>query len=219
MPENTNLAALQNVGLVDGVGDLYAALMTTEDTTTSAPAYGDPELIAEVVDFQLTYNYAEGNKFASNRAIRKIRRLTGIDLSTTYPRMLGETRRKYFGRGVDANGGELVGDSMSPLCAIGICETRDDDTCLMRWILKIRLTEGNVSGKTREDGTIEYNDPTLEGSATKLSYVYTDGDNKQWGLFEYVADTAEAGCKWTRETFFAAVRGPWSEAQPAQAGG
>ena len=201
---------LNDIGLYDGVGDIYAALMTKEDTTASAPVYADPELLAETVDFSLTYNYAEAKKFASNRSIRNVKRLMSIDLTATYPRMLPALRRKYFGRGADAKGGEIRGDALPPLCAIGLLETRDDDTCLMRWIYKIRLNEGNVSAKTREDGTIEYRDPTMDGNASKLAYVWKDAENKSYALVEYAADTADEACTWTPETFFAKVVGPWT---------
>ena len=209
-PSPGTLAQLQNLGLYDGVGDIYAALMTTEDTTTSVPVYGDVDLIAETVDFSLTRNYAESTKSASNRTIRKIKRLTTVDFSATIPRMTAAMRQKYFGHVVDANGGELIADALAPQCAIGLCETRDDDTVLMRWLLKVRLNEGDVSASTREDGTIEYHDPTIEGSAVKLTYVYTDSANHEWGIVEYMADTADENCQWTRDTFFAQVRGPWS---------
>ena len=209
-PTPGTLAQLQALGLYDGVGDIYAALMTTEDTNTSAPVYGDVDLIAEAVDFSLTRNYSEGTKSASNRVIRKIKRLSTVDFSATIPRMTPAMRQKYFGHAVDTNGGELIADALAPYCAIGLCETRDDDTVLMRWLLKLRMNEGDVSAKTREDGTIEYHDPTIEGSAVKLSYTWTDSSSHEWAIVEYIADTADENCQWTKATFFAAVRGPWS---------
>ena len=124
--------------------------------------------------------------------------------------LIWSVARRYFGRGADAKGGEIRGDGLPPLCAIGLLETRDDDTCLMRWIYKIRLNEGNVSAKTREDGTIEYRDPTMDGNASKLAYVWKDAENKSYALVEYAADTSDEACTWTPETFFAKVVGPWT---------
>ena len=204
------LAQLQALGINDGVGDIYAALMTTEDTGTSAPVYGDVDLIAEAVEFSLTPNYAETTKSASNRTIRKIKRLTTVDFSATIPRITAAMRQRYLGRVVDGNGGELVADALAPNCAIGFCITRDDDSSLMGWLLKVRLNEGDLSGKTREDGTIEYQDQTIEGSGVKLAYEYTDSNDKNWGIVMYLADTSDTNCQWTKANFFAAVRTPWS---------
>lgn len=208
------LAQLQLLGINDGVGDIYAALMTTEDTGTSAPVYGTVDLLAEAVDFSLTPTYAETTKSASNRTIRKIRRLTTVDFSATIPRITPAMRQRYFGRVTDANGGELVADALAPNCAIGFCITRDDESKLMGWLLKVRLSEGELTGKTREDGSIEYQDQTIEGSGVKLAYEYVTGsgtDEKSWGVVMYLADTADENCQWTQSTFFAAVRAPWSE--------
>ena len=212
------LAQLQALGINDGVGDIYAAIMSTEDTGTSAPTYGDVDLIAEAVDFSLTPNYAETTKSASNRTIRKLKRLTTIDFSATIPRITPAMRQRYFGRVVDANGGELVSDTLAPLCAIGVCITRDDDTKFMVWLLKARLNEGALSAKTREDGTIEYQDQTIEASGVKLSYMWTDSDTNEHSVVMYAADTADESCQWTESTFFAAVRAPWSTVPSAQSG-
>jgi len=212
------LAQLQALGINDGVGDIYAALMNTEDTGTSAPVYGDVDLIAEAVDFSLKPNYAETTKSASNRTIRKIKRMTTVDFSATIPRITPAMRQRYFGRVTDANGGELVADALAPLCAIGFCVTRDDDTCLMGWLLKLRLSEGEISAKTREDGTIEYQDQTIEGSGVKLSYLWTDSDSHDHSVVLYLADTADSACQWTKSTFFAAVRAPWSTVPSANSG-
>ena len=203
------LAQLQALGINDGVGDIYA-VMSTEDTGTSAPVYGTPDLIAEAVDFSLTPNYAETTKSASNRTIRKLKRLTTVDFSATIPRITPAMRQRYFGRVVDGNGGELISDALAPLCAIGVCITRDDDTKFMVWLLKVRLNEGALSAKTREDGTIEYQDQTIEGSGVKLSYMWTDSEDATHSVVMYAADTADENCDWTESTFFAAVRAPWS---------
>lgn len=207
------LTQLQALGINDGVGDIYAALMTTEDTGSSAPVYGTPDLIAEAVDFSLKPNYAETTKSASNRTIRKIKRLTTVDFSATIPRITAAMRQRYLGRVVDGNGGELVADALAPNCAIGFCITRDDESKLMGWLLKVRLNEGELSSKTREDGSIEYQDQTIEGSGVKLAYEYVTGsgaNEKSWGVVMYLADTADENCQWTQSTFFAAVRTPWS---------
>lgn len=204
------LAQLQALGINDGVGDIYAALMTTEDTDSAAPVYGSVDLIAEAVEFSLKPNYQEASKSASNRTIRKVKRLTTVDFNGTIPRITPAMRQRYLPRVVDSNGGEIVADALAPLCAVGVCITRDDDTCLMIWLLKVRLNEGEVSGKTREDGTIEYQDQTIEGSGIKLAYQFTDTNSRKWGVVMYVADTADTGCQWTKSTFFSAVRTPWS---------
>ena len=56
----STLEELQALGLYTGVGDVYIAKMTTEDTTAQAPVYNTPILAAEAVSIGLTPVYAEG---------------------------------------------------------------------------------------------------------------------------------------------------------------
>ena len=138
--------------------------------------------------------------------------------------MLPQVMAYLHGRKIDANGGETVGDNVSPEFAVGIKATRDDGSAVMRWLFMCTLSEGNLDHATREDGTIAYQIPTLEGSALPLAYEYdepaldTGSDAVKVHPIQYKADTAEAGGKWTEDNFFTAVVGPWSDA-PTTTGG
>lgn len=218
-PITSTLADLQALGLFVGVGDVYVAQLTTQDTETEAPVYAAPIVAAEAVSVGLTPTYAEGTQSASDRTIRKIKLLKGMDVAIEYPRIKAEVSAMLLGRGIDANGGEVGGDGMAPEVAVGVCATRDDGTRLMRWIYKVRFSEGQRTDKTAEEGTIAYTIPTLEGSGVPLTYLYAGADNKTVRAVQYVADTANPACKWTPETFFAQVVGPWSTAQASETQG
>lgn len=211
-PITSTLAELQALGLYNGVGDIYIAMLQTEDTEADPPVYGEPVVAAEAVSVGLTPEFAEGTQSASNRVIRKLKILKTMSVALEYPRMKAEVRAAVLGRAMDANGGEVAGDAMAPLCAVGVSATRDDGTMLMRWIYKVRFAEGQSTDKTQEDGTITYTIPTLEGTGVPTTYQHAGADGKKAHIVQYVADTANAGCKWTPETFFAQVVGPWSTA-------
>lgn len=207
----STLDAIQAMGLYDGIGDVYVAKITNKGTAETAPTYETPILACEGVQVSLQPQYAEGSQSASNRVIRKSRRLTSITVTVQYPRMLPDVMAYIHGRTLDANGGEVVGDNVSPEFALGIKATRDDGTAVMRWLLMGTLSEGNLDHATREDGTIAYQIPTLEGSFLPLAYEYNEGSVKVHPV-QYKADTAAEDGAWTEDNFFAAVRGPWSEA-------
>ncbi|MDO5299941.1 MAG: hypothetical protein Q4F18_10975 [Clostridia bacterium] len=207
----STLADLNALGLYTGVGDVYIAMMTKEDTRAEKPTYSTPVIACEAVSVGQTPTYAEGSQSASDRTIRKIKVLKGMDVKVEYPRMKADVRSMILGRKLDDNGGELVGDSMAPLCAVGTCATRDDGTRVMRWIFKCRASEGEITDNTAEEGSINYTIPTISLAGVPLSYETPGVNGEAVHLVQYVADTAHAGCKWTEETFFAAVVGPWSE--------
>lgn len=200
---------LNALGLYTGMGDIYLARMTSEETASTPPEYDTPYLACEGITCGLTPQYAEGSQSASDRTIRKVKILTGMDVALEYPRVLPEVRCDMLGRELDENGGESVGDGMAPLFAVGVCANRDDGTKLMRWIYKVRFAEGSTNMKTMEDGTVEYQILSVEGSGVRLGYQHKRADGQSTRLVEYVMDTANAKCKKTPEQFFAAVQTPW----------
>lgn len=208
----STLADLSALGLFVGVGDVYVAMMTKEDTKAEKPEYAAPVIACEAVSVGQTPTYAEGSQSASDRTIRKVRVLKGMSVKVEYPRMLAKVRSMILGRKIDANGGELVGDSTAPLCAVGTRATRDDGTKLMRWVLKCRASEGEITDKTAEEGSVAYTIPTINLDGVPLAYETEGIDNHTVHMVQYVADTANPDCKWTEETFFASVVGPWSTA-------
>jgi len=205
----STLNAIQAMGVYDGLGDIYLAKMTDKGNASTPPTWETPILACEGVQISLQPQYAEGSQSASNRVIRKQKRLTSLSVTVQYPRMLPEVMAYIHGRSLDANGGETVGDNISPEFAMGIKATRDDGTVVMRWLYMGTLTEGNLDHATREDGTITYQIPTLEGSFLPISYEHTEGGVKVHPV-QYKLDTENSGAAWTEDTFFAAVVGPWA---------
>lgn len=209
MPEtNTfeaDLAALSALGLYTGVSDTYCAMMTAEGSQATPPTYGTPFLLCETTEAGLTPTYAEGSLSASNRAIRKRKMLTGMTTKISLPRVTVENRAKVLGRTM-SGGMEIVGDGAAPKCAIGLCETRDDGTMVMRWILQGEFAEGEVTAKSEEDDTIEYTIPTMEHTAVRVYYRLPLGGGKTVRPVQIVCDTAlDANKDVTPETFFASV--------------
>ena len=215
----SSLEELNKLGLYTGMGDIYLAKMITEDTATSQPVYDTPYLACEGISCGLTPTYAEGKQSASDRTIRKMKILTGMDVAMEYPRVLPAVRCDMLGRELDANGCELVGDGLPPLFAVGVYANRDDGTWMGRWIYKVRFAEGKTDMKTMEDDSLSYQIPTIEGSGVRLSYKHTRSDGTAVRLVEYVYDSAGKESPMKPEDFFAKVHTPWAEAEAASESG
>lgn len=212
MPDNpyealtSTLEELAELGLYNGVGDVYVAFQLTAGTASEPPTYSKPLVACEAVSIGLTPGYAEGSQSASNRTVRKKKFLKTMDVKVEYPRMKAAVRAAILNLKVDANGGTALGDGLPPQIAVGLITTRDDGKQVMRWVYNCSASEGSIEGKTSEEGTIAYQIPTIEMAGVALAYQ-VDGEH----LVMYEADTADESCKWTESTFFAAVVGPWSE--------
>ena len=207
----STLGELQEIGVFSGLGDVYIAFLTSKGDKTTAPTYKTPILAAEGIRVTLTPSYAEGSLSASNRTIRKIKILKSVGVSQEYPRIKADVLAALHGQTIDKNGGEAVGDATPADIALGIKATRDDGTCVLRWLFCGKLTEGNNEHETEEDGQINYGTPTLEGDFVPLPYEQI-ANGKAIHVIQYKADTASAACKWTEDKFFEAVAGPWSTA-------
>lgn len=195
---------LSKLGLYTGMGDIYIALMETEDTADAPATYAAPILAAEGVSFGVTPNYAEGSQSASDRTIRKVSIPTGYTIKMEYPRMLPAVRSAILGHVRDAKGGEILADVAAPYVAVGYAAHRDDGTSHMRWLYKVRFKERSLDDKTAEDGSVTYGIPILEGDAVKCNNTITAGGRKVHPL-RYDADTADKTCTYTEATFFKAV--------------
>lgn len=200
-----DLAALQALGLYTGVSDVYIAMQTSEGTNASAPTYDTPFLACEATEVGLTPSYQEGKLSASNRSIRKRKVLTGMVTKVSYPRMAADKRAQVLGHDV-SGGKEILSDGAAPKCAVGVAETRDDGTMVMRWVLQGEFAEGEVSAKSEEDDAISYQIPTLEHTATRVAYRMSVGEGRTVRPVEIICDTALAANKdVTPEMFFASV--------------
>lgn len=202
---SADMAALQALGLFTGVSDAYIAMLKTEGDSVTPPTYDTPFLACESTEVGLTPVYAEGSQSASNRTIRKRKMLTGMTTKISYPRMVAEKRAKILGH-VFSGGLEILGDKAQPKCAVGVCETRDDGTMVMRWILQGEFSEGEVTATTEEDDTLTYTIPTLEHAGVRVAYRLPLGDGAFTRPVEVICDTAlEANKEQTPEKFFASV--------------
>lgn len=208
----STLEKLQALGLYAGMGDIYLAKVTSEGTSSVPPAFETPYLACEGIKCGLTPRYAEGKQPASDRMIRNIKIMVGMDVKLEYPRVLPHVRCDVLGRTLTADGAELVGDGMPPKFAVGVCATRDDGSKLMRWIYMVQFAEGETTMETMEDGTIKYQIPTLEGTGERIAYEHKLDGGKTVRLTEYVYDTAGKDAPMTAETFFSKVQTPWTAA-------
>ena len=109
----SSLEQLQTLGLYNGVGDIYLAMMTKEGTETEKPTFTKPQVAAEGVEVGLTPVYSEGSQSASNRTVRKVKILMGYDVRIAYPRMLAAIRDYILAHTRDAKGGSVMGEGRS----------------------------------------------------------------------------------------------------------
>ncbi len=154
----------QNIGYYYGVLDVHIAFMNKRDTSTSAPEYGDVEIMGASIEVKLTPRYRDGRLDASNRVVRRTKRIDGYDVEVNLDQIRAAVRDRMFARKKDANGVQMLGAGGDPNpCAIGFALTKDNDAQELWWLYKGQFSEQEISAKTAGE-KIEYQTPKIKGS-------------------------------------------------------
>ncbi|MDL2317662.1 hypothetical protein LJC74_01020 [Eubacteriales bacterium OttesenSCG-928-A19] len=163
MPDQ-NQNVVYDEGYYEGVLDLYYALMTTQDTATSAPVYEKPQVLAKSIEVTITPAYREGKLHASNATVRNIKRIDTYGVKLNVAKIAYNNIQRVMGRAKDSNGVQIVtGSAIVPYLALGFACTLDDGTKEFWWLYKGNFAELTKSAKTLGEKT-EYQTPTVEGT-------------------------------------------------------
>jgi phi13 family phage major tail protein len=149
-------------GYYTGVLDLYWAEMTTEDTATTAPVYGEPAVLGKTIEVTITPVTKEGKVYASNVATRNEDRIVGYDVSINPDAIDPETLATIVGRATESGVQLVKSGQTAPWVALGFAATRDDDTKEYWWLYKGKFGEPTRTAQTDSD-SMNYQHPQLEG--------------------------------------------------------
>lgn len=156
-----DIRGVQELGIYDGLANIWIAMMTTEDTKDTPPEYDAPELLGEGIEATLTPVMRSGTLYAGNRKARDMSDPDGYTLSLNVAAVPPRMRQKIFARVVDANGAEFDGEGKLPLLALLYEVTRDDGTSVFRWLFKGHAQERTATDRTRGEN-FDWNTPTIE---------------------------------------------------------
>lgn len=174
-------------GYFYGILDIYYAPMTTEETSTTAPTYGTPKVLAKSIEVTVTPAYREGKMHASNATVRNVKRVDTYTVSLNVDKIPHAVLAELLGRKEDSNGVQIIkGGNKPPYVAIGFACTLDDDSKELWWLYKGTFSEPTKTAKTDADA-IEYQTPTIEGV-----FIRRMNDD----ALAAVVDTAAEGRRW-----------------------
>lgn len=171
-------------GIYTGFLDVYVAKMTTEDTAAKKPDYDTPKVLGEGIEVTITPTYTEGELNASNRVIRRQKKVAKYSLKLNVATLPHELRNYVLGRQADDNGVELLdGGAQMPKVAIGLGRTKDNGAKELWWLYACQFAEPEVTAKTEQEGQVEYQTPNLEATADRRIFdgllgVVADSDDE-----------------------------------------
>lgn len=178
-----------------GCDHLVYAQMTTEDTATTAPVYGDVKSAPGVISVNINPNASQETLFADDGPMETATTLGKIDVEINKAELTTENKADLLGHQVDTNGGIVYGDSdVPPWVAIGFRTLKSNGNYRYVWLYKGKFTDPEDNNETKGD-SINFQTDTISGQFVKLNNQITvngklvrpwkyeiDGDNEDADL-------------------------------------
>lgn len=170
-----------------GCDHLVYALMTTEDTATTAPAYGDVKSAPGVISVNINPNASQETLFADDGPMETATTLGKIDVEINKAELTAENKADLLGHQIDANGGVVYGDSdVPPWVAIGFRTLKSNGNYRYVWLYKGKFTDPEDNNETKGD-SINFQTDTISGQFVKLNNQITI-NNRLIRLWKYELD-------------------------------
>lgn len=161
-----------------GCDNLVYALMTTEDTATSAPVYGEVVPAPGVMSVNINPNASQDTLFADDGPMDSATTLGKIDVEIKKNELTTKNKADLLGHTIDANGGLVYGDSdVPPFVAMGFRSLKSNGNYRYVWLYKGKFVDPEDNNETKGD-SINFQADTIKGQFVKLQYPQTVGAKK-----------------------------------------
>ena len=161
-----------------GCDNLVYATMTTEDTASTPPAYGEVKQAIGVMSLNISPNGAQETLFADDGPMETASTLGRIEVEIQKNELTTENKADLLGHQIDAKGALVYGDSdIPPWVAIGFRTLKSNGNYRHVWLYKGKFTEPEDSNETKGD-SINFQSDTINGQFTRLNYAYTINSKK-----------------------------------------
>lgn len=176
-----------------GCDNLHYAIMTTEDTATSAPIYAELKSAPGVMHININPNASLATAFFDDGPGDTASTLGNIDVEIQKNTLTTENKADLLGHTIDANGGvAYADDDTPPFVAIGFRTLKSNGKYRYVWLYKGRFADPEDNNETKAD-SINFQSDTISGQFVKLNYAVTIGDkSKRLWKYEIDADNIDA---------------------------
>ena len=198
-----------------GCDHLVYALMTTEDTATAAPVYGEVKSAPGVMSININPNASLATAFFDDGPGDVASTLGNIEVEIQKNVLTSENKADLLGHELDAAGGVVYSDDDTPSwVAIGFRTLKSNGKYRYVWLYKGRFTDPEDNNETKSD-SINFQSDTIKGQFVKLTYARTiNGKPKRNWKYEIDSDNTTAN-QAVMDGWFDEVAFPSSAAVPA----
>lgn len=177
-----------------GCDNLVYAIMTTEDTATTAPVYGEVQKAPGVMSLNINPNGAQETLFADDGPMETASTLGRIEVEIQKNELTSQNKADLLGHQIDSNGGVVYGDSdIAPWVAIGFRTLKSNGKYRYVWMHKGKFMEPEDNNETKGD-SINFQADTIRGQFARLNNPVTV-NGKQVRVWKYEIDQDSEGAK------------------------
>ena len=155
-----------------GCDNLVYAKMTTEDTASTAPVYGEVVKAPGVMHVNINPNGSQETLFADDGPMESASTLGKIEVEIQKNELTTQNKADLLGHGIDTKGAIVYGDSdVPPYVAIGFRTLKSNGNYRYVWLYKGKFTEPESQNETKGD-SINFQSDTISGQFTRISKSY-----------------------------------------------
>jgi len=171
-----------------GCDNLVYALMTAEETASTAPTYGAVKSAPGVMHVNINPNASLSTAFYDDGPGETASTLGNIDVEIQKNVLTSENKADLLGHTIDANGGVAYGDNDTPpWVAIGFRTLKSNGKYRYVWLYKGRFADPEDNNETKAD-SINFQSDTIKGQFVKLSYPVTVATGVTKRVWKYEVD-------------------------------
>lgn len=176
-----------------GCDNLVYAVMTTEDTPDTAPAYGEVVKAPGVMSININPNSSQETLFADDGPMETAVTLGNIEVEIQKNELTTKNKADLLGHEIDANGAIVYGgNDIPPWVAIGFRTLKSNGNYRYVWLYKGKFSEPEDASETKGD-SINFQADTITGQFAKLNNkIVVNGKEKQPWKYELDQDYEEA---------------------------
>lgn len=176
-----------------GCDNLVYALMTTEETISSAPVYDDVVAAPGVMSININPNSTLATAFFDDGPGDTASTLGNIDVEIQKNALTAQNKADLLGHAIDSKGGVVyAGNDVPPWVAIGFRTLKSNGNYRYVWLYKGRFSDPEDNNETKAD-SINFQSDTIKGQFVKLEYgVSVDGSVRKAWKYEIDEDNALA---------------------------
>lgn len=176
-----------------GCDRLVYAIMTTEDSATTAPTYGEVKHAPGVIAVNINPNASQETLFADDGPYDTATTLGRVEVEINKAELTTENKSDLLGHSIDSNGGIVYSSSdVPPWVAIGFRTLKSNGKYRYVWLYKGKFTDPEDNNETKGD-SINFQTDTIRGQFVKLNNpVVVNGKEAFPWKYEIDGDNADA---------------------------